>query len=1011
MKARIHSIALVGWRGIDYLEIQLDDGSLTGLVGPPGAGKSTIAMCACYALLPDRRILNIAPISDVPDPHQVGVDTFAGRINPDIGYAYVLLDVRASDGHRLIAGIHVRSVDGSAEFTRLKVESPPEDWPLQDFLRVPDGDSEFYPDHVALATSLATRGVHLKECRTVREYGELLHGAGILPCDLSDTSDRALYARLIESAFRGGLTREVVSQLKEYLLPPASRIPESLQRLQKCADSMMRTRSALGTAEAQLAILESTFGLGKRIVARSLQHMDAMLADAHSRHVQADADVALHAKALSSIADSLKQIEETVTAASASKALIEGQFDIELNQCMQSQAGLRGRNVTLLQDLHKAQDVVRTFHTGRQHWMAVTQDKDIGQSIDEQGRMLEQRYRTANDKRAELEIAHRDKTQRRNALIAGASESRSAELARDLGGQSLEEALNDVSEEDARSLEMSLGGLVDGVVGPGIEALISLADDPAYPDTFWLRSAVPETAQLTQVGSWYAAAMPGGFLVTSGRRKLTLGHQARQAQIQRLEDELESLQSVTRIAVDESELAMSLRDRLMTQRTSIQVYLENRHAEAALHEAVELVKATIEEVDDALKRETERHSQIGEQRRQKTSELDSQLAGLNRQHEEATGRRAEYQQAHMQACHRKEAAATDISRGSQHVETAKQALGADFAWLMQWQVEHVLSRELYIAAQARDLTALAPVLADEPADRLEWLLAAQAADGVSCCGIWQPLREIVSERVSVETLDGDGSDLLASMAERRRELKAKLAGEQLELRSEAKSLYAVITTEIRKQERRVKALSQFGEVLKFGNVTGMRIRTEQRKDLLEKLQSATEQMDFFAEYAGVALEEQLAVLFEQSLGIKIGKRESLLDYRTYLDLYIEVQRGRWGPATGLSGGESIGAGLAIALMLAKSLAQRGSDGHFHSFTPFFIVDEVQRLNGEGQGVIVKFGQEQGMQILVTALNLEATYDCTMHTLSRIFTPAETIVSRRVKVRARSTDSGHLQRAS
>jgi chromosome condensin MukBEF ATPase and DNA-binding subunit MukB len=98
MVARIDRVALIGWRGCSYLELELDKGTLTGLVGGPGAGKSTIAMCLCFALLPDHRTLNVRPISDVEDSHQAGVDSLAARIDPLVGFGYVVLDVTASNG-------------------------------------------------------------------------------------------------------------------------------------------------------------------------------------------------------------------------------------------------------------------------------------------------------------------------------------------------------------------------------------------------------------------------------------------------------------------------------------------------------------------------------------------------------------------------------------------------------------------------------------------------------------------------------------------------------------------------------------------------------------------------------------------------------------------------------------------------------------------------------------------------------------------------------------------------
>jgi len=82
-KPRIDRIAFIGWRGIEGCEVlDLDSGPLTGLVGPSGAGKSTLIMCLGYALLPDRKALDIRPISEVKDAQKAGTDTLAESVDP-----------------------------------------------------------------------------------------------------------------------------------------------------------------------------------------------------------------------------------------------------------------------------------------------------------------------------------------------------------------------------------------------------------------------------------------------------------------------------------------------------------------------------------------------------------------------------------------------------------------------------------------------------------------------------------------------------------------------------------------------------------------------------------------------------------------------------------------------------------------------------------------------------------------------------------------------------------------
>jgi chromosome condensin MukBEF ATPase and DNA-binding subunit MukB len=330
------------------------------------------------------------------------------------------------------------------------------------------------------------------------------------------------------------------------------------------------------------------------------------------------------------------------------------------------------------------------------------------------------------------------------------------------------------------------------------------------------------------------------------------------------------------------------------------------------------------------------------------------------------------------------------------------AIRADLDDAFEWMANEAaelpkIPHDFYISHQAKDVAAMGKELEAEPADRLTWLSSIEAMDPVSCCTLWRPLRTIVSERISVDTLDQASVDLIANMASRRSALALELDRNRTEMKAEAGTLYNVISGEVRKQEARIKKLSLFGENLKFGNVTGMRIRPSQREDLLMHLMNITKQIDLFSRNNDTPLSDQLAELFAKTLKIKVDG-SALLDYRTYIDLSIEARRGgKWELASGLSGGESIGGGLAVALMLSRSISQRGNDGRARPYTPFFVIDEVQRLNGPGQAVIVEFGRQQGMQVLVTAISLEATYDCTMYVLNRILSPVEEIVIRRVTI--------------
>jgi energy-coupling factor transporter ATP-binding protein EcfA2 len=998
MTARIDRVALIGWRGCSYLELELDKGTLTGLVGGSGAGKSTIAMCLCFALLPDQRTLNVRPISDVEDSHQAGVDSLSARIDPLVGFGYVVLDITATDGERIVAGIHVAVEDGRSHVTRFNLESPPKDRRLQDFLRVVEGNEESYPDYGALRTSLAAGGLTLHELRTVNEYGELLYEAGILPCDLKDPSDRLLYARLLESAFRGGVSRDVSTKLKEYMLPPAVRIPESVDRLQRCADTVLRTQTALSESERQLRLLETTFGLGKAVVTRAIQDVSDRIELASTERQKLLMESETLRTALSSLDVSIPIAEGAIEVTGNSRQSVVIAHSSTIESCQADQRHWSTQQIQRAETRQKAADSLKKYEKGQKTWkrLAETEWREHDREA-----LLE---RLELKKNQHLQVAQKLKTEqtakleRRSQLNAGARVTSAAALSDALGVRTLAEELDQAIGEDALALEMALSGLVDGVVGVNLEALAALADSEDFPDTFWVSNKLPEPPRIHKVGAWSALATPNGYLVTSSRRKITLGRQARENELKDIETRLEEIRKELLFLNDAASSVGKRRDDLLKADEEITYYFTHMANEKELRDAAELASAQEVEAKDKFEKAVHSVTLAIAARDTKLLEFDTQLTDMRQSLQESRNHRNAAQLALADKARGYEMSTKALEAANDQLAAIRADLDDAFGWMASEAAELPrIPHDFYISQQAKDVAALGKELISEPADRLTWLADIQAMDPVSCCTLWRPLRAIVSERISVETLDQASVDLIANMASRRSALALELERNRTEMKAEAGTLYNVISGEVRKQESRIKKLSLFGENLKFGNVTGMRIRPSQREDLLMHLMNITRQIDLFAKQDNTPLGDQLADLFTKALKIKVDG-SALLDYRTYIDLSIEARRGdRWELASGLSGGESIGGGLAVALMLSRSISQRGNDGRARSYTPFFVIDEVQRLNGPGQAVIVEFGRQQGIQVLVTAISLEATYDCTMYVLNRILSPVEEIVMRRVTI--------------
>lgn len=333
-------------------------------------------------------------------------------------------------------------------------------------------------------------------------------------------------------------------------------------------------------------------------------------------------------------------------------------------------------------------------------------------------------------------------------------------------------------------------------------------------------------------------------------------------------------------------------------------------------------------------------------------------------------------------------------------QRAVSALGSESGRFLSGSDEElILSDQNYLIRQTELLGQLVQTLEAEPAGRITCFQDARADDEVSCIRLWPVFLDILKDRVPSDVLDNLGEDMIMSMRERRSSLNHQLLDYEKEVRIEANSIYMSLRSEISTKQRHINRLSKLGENLKFGNIEGVRINVELKNELLGTLQNCADQLVMFSKDSR-PIEESLAEYFETQLQTKM-EGQSLLDYRTYMDLFLEIRRKKrdWEHASSLSGGESIGCGLAIGLMLIRSLASR-SDLKAEHITPLFVIDEVHRLDAAGQKTIIEFGKKEGFQVLVTAASLIPEYKCTLYALSRVFTPEEQLIIRGLRIKTK-----------
>lgn len=1001
-KPRIDRIAYIGWRGVEGCEVlDLDSGPLTGLVGPTGAGKSTLTMCLGYALLPDRDALDIRPISEVKDARKVGIDTLAESIDPRYGYGYVVLDITTRAGSRLLAGIYVEALDGKAKFTRWLIRDP-KSLAVSAIMAQEDGQDETFPPYLEFKRHCASRGIDVSGRLKVGEYCQALYEAGILPSGMSMGQDRSLYGSLIETTFKGGVSGDVVKRLKDYLLPKDTVVADIVTGLQDCTNEVIMTKNEIASAEKELNLLQSTYGVGKELVLHSLRSMISMTA-AIVESLRQDKIEQTNATARrDQLADDVKRIDSEIEQAENTKAVMRKAALDELTEADEKVTSLRNTLPGLTSALALATGNRNTFNQGQKRWQAIA-GKDANQSIEWVRESLEGRRKAAERDAFKVE-ADMEKLQAESMrLNSGRASSASEELAESTGGKTLEDALGGVSEQEALSIELALCGLTEGAVGVTPDALAGLAASSALPDTFWLGATAPEQRQLRTIGDWYVAPAAGGYVATKKDRAPVFGSEARIARQKALLRDIDRLRQKHTEYSNGAKGFDESRALLDEHKERIEFYISQRDRAFAVDEAVTLAQRALDARNEEIKRVEATRAELlrkledidgpYEERlkvlRAESADKGQKLRMINDQLKKLVDKIADDEQT--------------LVALKEESANAKAILGADAARLFS-AAEDLPEFEAgrLVIEQTKRLTSLGTALQDEVPGRLAILQDTDPANRLATLRLWPVLMEIVRERVSIDRAEIDGEDLILAMKQHRATLGSKLVAHENEVRISARNLHATISSKAMTEKRKIDKLSKLGENITFGNVVGIRIVLSPRDNMLSVLEGFAGQLFSEQKPVDVALKE----LFDAASGQQDGTPltgDQLLDYRNYVDLSIEACRkgSGWAAAASLSGGESIGCGLALALMLTRSIAARG-EIKVDQICPLFAVDEAHRLDGPGHAVVVDFAKKENFQVIVAAPELTPSYSCILYALNRVFpphAPHERLIVRGIKVAA------------
>ncbi len=241
----------------------------------------------------------------------------------------------------------------------------------------------------------------------------------------------------------------------------------------------------------------------------------------------------------------------------------------------------------------------------------------------------------------------------------------------------------------------------------------------------------------------------------------------------------------------------------------------------------------------------------------------------------------------------------------------------------------------------------------------------------------------LKERIRHDIIRSD--DPVEAIEEMEIEL-ARLADElkqrESQLSLSSHEVAAKITNIIRREQNRIRVLNQGLQNIAFGLVRGVRLNVKVR-DAYARLLAAlggeeAAHQDLFADEA-LSFSEAMARLFQRlNPHIDQGERsfqvlgEALLDYRNYLELEIEVQRGVDGwlraESGALSTGEAIGTGQAILLMVLQSWEEEARLLRAKELLPcrLLFLDEAARLDGKSIATLFELCERQDLQLLIAA---------------------------------------------
>ncbi|UJF16932.1 chromosome partition protein MukB [Vibrio sp. SS-MA-C1-2] len=245
--------------------------------------------------------------------------------------------------------------------------------------------------------------------------------------------------------------------------------------------------------------------------------------------------------------------------------------------------------------------------------------------------------------------------------------------------------------------------------------------------------------------------------------------------------------------------------------------------------------------------------------------------------------------------------------------------------------------------------------------------------------VYQHLRERIRQDI-IQT--DDPVEAIEEMEVELARLTHELTQREKRLAISSESVANIIRKTIQREQNRIRLLNQGLQNIVFGQVKGVRLNVNIRETHTQLLVGLSEQQELHQDLFNndaLTFSEAMAKLFQRiNAHIDTGQRtaqtlgEELLDYRNYLELGIEVNRGTEGwlraESGALSTGEAIGTGQAILLMVMQSWEEESRRLRSKDIIPcrLLFLDEAARLDAKSIATLFELCERLDMQLLIAA---------------------------------------------